>query len=195
MPTFHVTEERLREVGLIGPKDRVERIKEGPWNREGAYYISILQVDLSSGERKEYVLKSPWEVSLETKQGKTPGKGSDLITRHVDRMVKLSRSIRELGNYAVRIEKYDDGTMIQENIVGRDLNLALQSMSSAEARAILARCQEIVENIESKLGLKYVAQAYADSKGLQMSRDFMITPQGGLIMVNLNFVEKSAEDD
>lgn len=174
---------------MLGPSDKVERVREGPWNKEGAYYISIVQVDLSSGERREYVLKSPWEVSLEMQEGEPRGKNPNPITRHVDSMVNLSRRIRELGPYAVRIEKYDDGTMIQENIAGQDLNLALQSMGSTESRTLLARRQRVIKDIESKLGLKYVDRAYADSKGLQMSRDFMITPEGHLIMVNLNFTE------
>jgi|GEM_PF-4937882 len=186
---FHVEEKRLREIGFIARDESVETITEGPWTKDGMYYVSIVSVNLIGGERKEFVLKAPWDVLSDTDPGmKTWGEGSRLISQHVDRIVEWSRKIRQLGQYCPRIEKYDDGTLIQENVIGRDLQLALNTLSPREGASYVARCDEILREIETKLGLKHVTRVYVDSANVQIGKDFILSSDGKVILVNLNFV-------
>jgi hypothetical protein len=184
-----VRAERLRHLGLLTENESVERIVDGPWTRDGPYYVSIVQVYLKNGEQREFVLKSPWDVTAELMTGTgSKASGSELIREHVRNQMTLSEKIRRLGLPCIRIMAYDDGTMIQENIEGEPLQVALAKASESQARHLEDRSRRIIHDIETKMHLRYLPRAYAGARAVEASRDFLVRKSGELILVNLQFM-------
>lgn len=189
--TFNVEESKLRELGLIESKEVVESIHEGPWTRAGMYYISIVTVSLLSERNIEFILKCPWDFTVEFMQDRTNiGGGRELITQHVENQVKWSKMIREVGPFCARMEKYDEGTIIQENIEGTNLDEALLHMTGEEANRLRSESVRVLQRIQAKTGLQRMGRYYAGTDNLEASSDFVLTPSGKIILVNLNFVQQ-----
>jgi len=186
---FKVEEKRLRQLGLIKNSETTDHISEGPWTRDGMYYVSIIQVYLKDGQRREYVLKCPWDFSLETLDS-AKATGTDLIVGHVEKRAEWSRKLRRLGVNAVVIKKYDEGTLIQENINGENLYEALTKMHSDEAAAFTKESLRILKLIENRLGLAHVNRVYASADRLDFAKDFVLTSRKELVLVNLDFQER-----
>ncbi len=179
---------KLRELGFLEPGDVVDEVREGPWTRDGAYYVSIVSVALMDGRVREFVLKCPWDFTYDLVMDPSAGdRGSELITSHVAERAKWSKELREHALPAVKMEVYDSGTLIQENLMGVDLYTYTRRLSRAEAERYEGMSKEILKQIDSVLGLVHVDAVQIGDDESETMKDFVVTSDGRLVLVNLEF--------
>jgi len=120
--SFKLEPAKLKELGFLNNEDQILVIKEESWKRVGIYYTSRMRIGLRNGKSKELILKCPWDVVSELldasfvtmdKRGK--------IESYVDAQVKLGKELEKIGVSVLRVEKYDNGTLVQEHLAGRKL--------------------------------------------------------------------------
>ncbi len=189
---FKVTASRLRELGLLRASERAASIKEGPWTMSGMYYISVVRVELDNGATKEFVLKCPWDFTTEWLDNQfVTAKGRDWITSFVNLQVKLSKEFRRIGVNAVRAEKYDKGTIIQENIGGHDFEATIRSLPPAKADELENKRREALHKIEAQLHLVPVNRSYVTGHRIDVASDFLVDEAGNPIVINFDFAGKN----
>ena len=162
--------------------------------RDGQYYVSQVKVKLQGkSTAKHFLLKCPWDFTPELMSDpENVHKGTSLITAHVDSRVKWSKMIRKMGPFAVRIEKYDDGTLIVERPEEtRDLGEALKWMSPDQREKYLSRSKQLLRKIERDLGLRYVGRTYVGSESSEFTPTFVVTRDGRILLEDLDFETKS----
>jgi len=186
---FKVEEKRLREIGFITENDIILHIDEGKWKREGQYYVCDVVVTLKNGSIKSFILKCPWDMMYEIMEDPDNlKKGSSLIREHVEKRSLWSKRILNLGPYAIRIDKYDDGTMIMEkNETTMNLYDAMQMMNPLEVERCLNVCKKLLDLIEHRLGLHFINRVYIGGNDVEFSRAFVITRDGNIMLEDLDF--------
>ncbi len=141
-------ERRLRELDFIKPGESVESIKDysklyswnGGWDeyhgRGGQVYWWLVDVNFSGGKKRTYVMKCPHDTF------------GDGIRYFVESRVDLSRKFRENGIGVPRIEKYDNGTMVHEYVIGLMFDEAVRK-NPGKKELYMSKRVEITSRIKS----------------------------------------------
>jgi hypothetical protein len=187
-PTFHVNIRKLRELKFLSKSDEVLHVTEGPWTRDGMYYVSIVTIKLANDEGKEFVLKCPWDLTRELiSKDSSPSGKSSLVSQYVNLQVRWGRELKRIGVPSARVEKYDEGTLVQENLKGTDFYTYLAKVDKIRGDAIMSKRDDILLRIKSRLSLVPVNRIYGSSGGMAAARDFLVSRDGDLVLVNFDF--------
>ncbi len=109
MPAKSYYENKLRELGMVLPGEKVSYIQDGNWKQHGQFFVSRMAVgiELNNGRREDaYWLKCPYDFF------------TDLDGVVVGR-VMIAQHLRKFGCNIPRTARFEPATMIQEEVVGR----------------------------------------------------------------------------
>lgn len=162
--------QKLRRLGflsddevLIGVRDNIDL-----YRKSGQVFWWTVQVILTTGEERTYVLKAPYDTF------------GDGITAFVQERAGYSELLRNAGVRVPRIKQYDRGTLIHEWEEGVDLSAALESAIPQQKESFIRQRDEIVRKCE-ELGLTLMDNH---------NGNFIVNGDGRVTLVDLDFIRK-----